>query len=68
MRKQTEYTPELFEEMRLHLIFSNEAMRATEVFLCATGFYEGSKELGEIIKANDELLDRIDEVNEEQEN
>ena len=62
------YTPELFEEMRLHLIFSNEAMRATEVFLCAMGFRDTQQNLNEIIKSNDELLDRIDEVNEEQEN
>ena len=57
------YTPELIEEMRLHLIFSNEALRATEVFMCAMRIQD-NQNLDEIIKANDELLDRIDEVDE----
>ena len=58
------YTPELIEEMRLHLIYTNEALRATEVFMCAMDF-QGNQELDEIIESNDELLDRIDEISQE---
>lgn len=51
-------TPELFEETRIALINAIEALRATEVFMCAQKLE--TKDLNRIITTIDELLDRLD--------
>ena len=52
------FSPELFEEMRVALVNAVEALRATEIFMCAQGLE--TNELHQIIGTIDDLLDRVD--------
>ena len=49
-------------EMKVALIGAVEALRATEVFMCSQGF--ATEEMNEIIDIIDELLDRIEGIQE----
>ena len=49
-------------EMKVALIGAVEALRATEVFMCSQGF--ATEEMNEIIEVIDELLDRIEGIQE----
>lgn len=57
------YSPELFEEMRIALTGSVEALRAIEIFMCGQGLE--TDDLNKIIRTIDELLDRVDEQTQE---
>ena len=53
------FSPELFEEMRIALINAVEALRATEIFMCAQGLE--TDDLNRIVRTIDDLHDRVDD-------